>query len=224
VLAQVADNTQTSGASVPPTGQVNPLTAPPTGQVNPVTAPPTGQVNPSNTTPTGQSTVNNALEEQARQARAARANAGNQPIGGHVIGTLTVDQSGTGRMQQAVEGMQVRDVLGLSIVIYSQSGEPTTTLPPNLDPTIEGEAGKAAGSAPPATSAIGRPANPQSAVAPAQAAPPQGGNSNQPVAAGTIRLISDRRPAAEDGVDAAFNPPVPQPANNTPPVGGNPIR
>ena len=35
----------------------------------------------------------------------------------HRIGTITVNQIGTGRMQQKVEGMQVRNVVGQAIVL-----------------------------------------------------------------------------------------------------------
>ena len=49
------------------------------------------------------------------------------------IGTITIDQSGTGRMQQRVEGVQVRNVVGQAIVLYSHGGSPQTTLPANLN-------------------------------------------------------------------------------------------
>jgi hypothetical protein len=231
VLAQVTDNTQpTSGASG--------TTIPPTGQVSPSTVPPTGQVNPSNTTPTGESTVNNALLEQARQARQAneaRRRAG--ATGGQMhnqIGTLTVDQSGVGRMQTVVEALRVQDVVGQAIVLYSQAADQQKTLPPNLDPTVDPAGGS--GVIDPAQAATGQSATGQSAIGrtppPAPAAPNSatvglGLNSPNPVAAGIIRLLSDRRPPPtnEPVPDGVFgNPPAEQPANNTPPIGTNPIR
>jgi len=65
----------------------------------------------------------------------------------HEIGTITVDQSGTGRMQHVVEGMQVRNVVGQALVIYTSGTTPAVTLPPNLDATVD-PAAKAAGSPP----------------------------------------------------------------------------
>jgi hypothetical protein len=59
------------------------------------------------------------------------------------IGTLTVDQSGTGRLQQVVEGVSVQDVVGQAIAIYSTNAtQPNTTLPPNLDNTVDTTAEK----------------------------------------------------------------------------------
>jgi hypothetical protein len=223
VLAQVADPSQ-------PTRGASGTTIPPTGQVSPPTAPPTGQVNPSNTTPTGQSTVNNALLEQARRAREANAAAAGAGAAGsrapNQIGTLTVDQSGTGRMQTVVEAMRVQDVVGQAIVLYSQAVAAPTTLPPNLDPSADPASGT--GVVDPA-SPTDRPSapttTPLTTTVPGRATGQGGVNAPQPVAAGIIRLVSDRRPAPPPDLDAesVFGNP-PQPAANAPPVGPNPIR
>ena len=72
----------------------------------------------------------------ARRDPSATTGTGNVPGGTpmtHQIGTLTVDQSGTGRLQQTVEGVQVQDVVGQAIVLYSSSASANTPLPPNLD-------------------------------------------------------------------------------------------
>jgi hypothetical protein len=111
------------------------------------------------------------------------------------IGTLTVDNSGTGRMQQLVEGVQVRDVIGLALVIYSQPKADQTTLPANLDPTLD-----------PVPQGRGQPnpAGPQEKTA-APAVQP-----STPVAGGVIRLISDRRPIGTEQIGAREQlPPVP---------------
>jgi hypothetical protein len=186
-------------------------------------------VNPSNTTPTGQSTVNNALLEQARRAREANAAAANAGQTGNKapnqIGTLTVDQSGTGRMQTTVEALRVQDVVGQAIVISSQAIAAPNTLPPNLDPSAD-PAGdnRVIDPARPG----GAPSVPATNPAATRVAPTPGadlgGLKSQPVAAGIIRLMSDRRPeTTEVAPDSVFGNP-PQPAANTPPVGGNPIR
>jgi hypothetical protein len=128
ILAQVSaagetENALTNSAatdSIPPTGQATPSTTPATGEAVPSTTPATGNVNPSTSTPTGRSSVNDAQQaELAKQAAAAGRGAGNTTM--NRIGTITVDQSGTGRMQQKVEGMQVRNVVGQAIVLYSQA-------------------------------------------------------------------------------------------------------
>jgi membrane-associated protease RseP (regulator of RpoE activity) len=119
------------------------------------------------------------------------------------IGTITVDQTGTGRMQQKVESAQVRNVVGQAIVLYSQGGSPQTV--PNA----------------PGTQATLAPqtANSQSATSGTQV----------PVAGGLIQLVTDRRPAATAGPQTSQTPAPPngaveQPANATPPAGQNLVR
>jgi hypothetical protein len=54
----------------------------------------------------------------ARRDPSLATGAGNVPGGAamtHQLGTLTVDQSGTGRLQQTVEGVQVKDIVGQAI-------------------------------------------------------------------------------------------------------------
>jgi hypothetical protein len=170
-----ATPTGTNGAaaqSVPPTGRVSAEQ----------TVPPTGQVTPSDATPTGQSQVNNALQDQANQATAERLaqHAGTADgvgtAGGTLneIGTLTIDQNGTGRLQQVVEGVQVRDVVGQAIAIFAPANPATTPLPPAGQPVNDAAAAAAASTRtiPPVRAATG----------------------SMPVAAGIIRLVADRRP------------------------------
>jgi hypothetical protein len=145
------------------------------------------------------------------------------------IGTLTVDQSGTGRMQTVVEALQVQDVVGQAIVLYSQAADQQNTLPPNLDPTVDPAGGNNVidpAQPRPGQSAVGR-TSPSAPAAPNSATVGLGLNSPQPVAAGIIRLMSDRRRSTtnEPVPDGVFGgPPTQQPADNTPPVGTNPIR
>lgn len=191
VLAQVLDGTQNA-----PNGQRG-TAIPPTGQAQPSTIPPTGQVNPTSTLPTGQSAANNALTERMNRANANKVGGGSAAIT-LPVGTLTVDQSGTGRLQQVVEGVTVQTVVGQALIIVAQPQNTSTTLPPNLDPTIEGKAAKAAGGAEAETAAApavttNQPANPAAAAA--------NPDATGPVAAGVIRLLSDRGPNPPAGAD-----------------------
>jgi len=227
ILAQIGENRQqnvTAPPVVPPTGTNQPLDVPPTGTNRPLDVPPTGQVNPPDTTPTGQSIVNNNLDEKALQANAARQNASTVP--GNQIGTLTVDQSGTGRLQQVVEGMQVRDVVGLAVVIYSQTSAPQNTLPPNLDPTADPNGGQPAAGSNPSGGASPTGVGPRAGVVPPASAIQPDGDKKNLVAAGIIRLVSDRGATAGVGTqpNVPATGPVQQPANNVPPTGVNPIR
>ena len=135
------------------------------------------------------------------------------------IGTLTVDQSGTGRMQHVVEAVQVRNVIGQAILIYSQTSGPQKTLPPNLDPTADPTAGS--------TSKAGGDVG-GAAASTANTTKPTAGTSAL-VAGGIIRLISDRRPptntSSSAALDDAFSPPAPaQPASNAPAVPPQAVR
>lgn len=150
ILAQVSSNPVSDAAGG----------TPPTGQVQPLTAPATGQVNPTNTLPTGRSNV---------------AGSPAVPLQNE-LGTLTVDQSGTGRMQHVVEGVRVRNVVGQALIISTSSKSLSKTLPPNLDPTAD--------PVPPSAQARTGATN-----AGAVAAPVSG---SAPVVAGIIRLLSDR--------------------------------
>ena len=114
------DDEQDTGLSAPATGEVNPLSAPATGEVNPLSAPATGQINELSATPTGQ------VNPPARQPAGATRPPGTLAQ----VGLLTVDQSGTGRLQQVVEAMQVADVVGQALVIFTDAVPPTNTIPP----------------------------------------------------------------------------------------------
>jgi hypothetical protein len=183
VLAEVAPNP----------GAVSGVTAPATGQVDPITAPATGVVNPTNTTPIGQSTVDKAQLQERNDQNAKPAGA----PGINEIGTLTVDQSGTGRMQHVVEGIRVRNVVGQALIISTSPTPAAKTLPPNLDSTADPAPNKRDSSTPVATP-----------------------GSSLPAAAGIIRLISDRSPAPTTGGQpvapgtslAPANPSIPAPA------------
>lgn len=186
--------------------------------------------------PTGPSSVNNTQRDQATQTttgldQTATGSGTDTGIGVatlNEIGTLTVDQSGTGRMQQTVEGVQVRNVVGQAIVLFSQGGA-QPTLPANLNgaagtATRQGvvDSGSARGS--------------QGVVGGAQAgAVPEAGAAGQatpgarlPVAAGIIRLISDRRPpitgADTTATPSGVNPGTEQPATATPTPEQNIVR
>ena len=179
---QAADD-QDSGLSAPPTGEVNPLSAPPTGEANELTAPPTGEVNQLSAPPTGE--VNELSARPTGQLDQTAATGGRSATGGAAgapgvvapIAPLTVDRSGTGRLQQVVEGIQVADVVGLAIVIYTEAVPPANPIPPG------GNLVDAA-----------RPQQRGAAQQPAAAvAAPQG---PMPVAAGLIRMT-------ESGADGA---------------------
>lgn len=198
---------------------------PPTGQVNPLTTPPTGKVNPSTTTPTGQLTSNNALDAAAQPNAAISTNG---EIGGGAlgipVGMLTVDQSGTGRLQQTVEGVLVRDVVGQAIVLYIQAASAPTTLPPNLDPTIDAAVGEGTVDRVQSPAAAARPStnlnNAAMATRPDASATPLATASQAPVAGGIIRLFPDRRPEIANEPTTH----VPPPANNSPPASPGLVR
>jgi hypothetical protein len=238
VLAQVVEGVEadpsaagaTNGASA---GQAQPVTPggpeqpliPNTGQVDPLDTPPIGQARTSQDTQrdgalgdrTGQDT---GLETGDAGIGSASIGTGTG-LGPTVnVGTLTVDQSGTGRLQQVVEGVQVQQVVGQAIVILSDQVSPNTALPANLN---------AAGAATPDQAAAAqrnaadqtrpgdlrrgtaRPPTASNQTVPPTAVGGQGVGNPMPVAAGIIRLMSDRRP--NDGLDAG------QPAASLPTTG-----
>jgi hypothetical protein len=240
--------------STPPTGQVNPNLTPPTGEVNPNLTPPTGEVNTNLTPPTGQALPPGApptgrtrpsgtsptgeTDPDAQGDEGAFGVVGNDDIASGstlsgstlgLVGALTVDQSGTGRMQQVVEGLRVRDVVGQAIVIYAPATPPTTTVPPNTN--VSGTRGETA-----AAAAQQRPGNVPGTNPPRQVpngAAQQPANTGPvantgavagtptPVAAGIIRLMSDRRPSVTTpGAPGA--PGQPNPTNEQPPASTQP--
>jgi hypothetical protein len=139
---------------------------------------------------------------------------------------LTVDQSGTGRMQQTVEGMRVRNVVGQAILLYSQGDLGQATLPANLNGSAgagskqgivdalnvaQGDAGKSAAGATRGNAAV------------QQATP----NSRVPVAAGIIRLVPDHPTtggAAGAGTASSTNPESTAPGTATPKTGPDLVR
>jgi len=169
VLAQVIPTTNTAA----PQGTTGKVIDPPsqTGGVHPASAPPSAK--PQN-------------------------NAGGGAILNQ-IGTLTVDQSGTGRLRQKVESVQVRNVVGQAIVLYSQNGSAPNTTSNDV--------------------------NRGGVLTQQQAA----GGAQVPVAGGIIHLVTDRRPQAPTGpqavqTPAAANGAVEQPASAAPPAGQNLVR
>jgi hypothetical protein len=134
------------------------------------------------------------------------------------VGTLTIDQGGTGQLQQVVDGVSVQHVVGQAIVIYAQ-GDQLRGLPPT---------NRNAGAAAPGQPRTGQtgivaqpPANqPRGGAATAPSAARRAGapalGADQafagpvPVAAGIIRLMSDQ-PAGE-GVGTPQRPAASLPA------------
>jgi hypothetical protein len=231
VLAQVLDAAQTdtpaTGETAPGAGQVPqetpatgqvPLETPATGQAAPLDTPATGRSQPLDTPATGELPQGDPTATDA--ANAARdqqdtQGAGNLPIragGGPgigpavTVGVLTVDASGTGRLQQVVEGIQVEQVVGQAIVMYTEQVPGSTTLPPNLDVGGNAPAGAAAtGQAQQSNQSAGSSGIATQATAPNQAAPQTAGGvvpngSQTPVAAGLIQLMSDGGPTAAGDV------------------------
>jgi hypothetical protein len=178
--------------------------------------------------------LNNAQQAQATQG----ANGTGQTAPGAAsagetlkqIGTITVDQSGTGRMQQKIESVQVRNIVGQAIVLYSQGGSQPTP-PANLNGNV-GAASRqgvtdlaAGGSQPPtvANSGQGAAASQTAAQQPATA------GSQVPVAGGIIQLVNDRRPPGTEAPQTTQTPAgtdgaIQQPASATPPAGQNLVR
>jgi hypothetical protein len=219
-----------ANSAAPPTGRVNPQLTPPTGQVNPPVTPPTGRVLPSGTAATGL---------PADDARVVGSNAvgaaNNAPGSGGgsrnamflPIGLLTIDESGTGRLQHEIKGIRVRDVVGQAIVIHASVDQPEATVPANLDVASAGADGtpsvsQAAANVQP-SSTTSRPAR-QSAVATTSDVGLAADGTAKPVAVGMIRLLPDRRPVAggaptADGQAQQAND-VPPPSTTAPSASG----
>jgi hypothetical protein len=194
---------QVNPSATPPTGRVLSPGAPPTGQVLPPGAPPTGRVLPSGTSPTGQPDPDAENQDGVFGTGAGGDIASGNALSGATlaqIGMLTVDQSGTGRLQQVVEGVRVRDVVGQAIVLYAPATPPVTTVPPNAN--VSGTRGESAASAtanqPQPPSNLPGPNRPRQAPAGARQQANTGplSGSPTPVAAGIIQLMADRRPSA----------------------------
>ena len=62
------------------------------------------------------------------------------------IGILRVNQNGTGRMQQLVEGVQVEAVIGQALALYSQDAPAGNNLPPNQQSGVDPAAGNSSAS------------------------------------------------------------------------------
>jgi hypothetical protein len=89
---------------------------------------------PSGTTPTGQPDPEGAaVTPTTQQGIGGNSENALGTLGLSQFGMLTIDQSGTGRMQHLVEGVRVRDVVGQAIVLYASANQPTTAVPPNAN-------------------------------------------------------------------------------------------
>jgi hypothetical protein len=235
-LAQVAESAATNAADASSaTPNATPTDIPATGQRRSVTNPAAGAAQPVDTPATGRA---RPLSETSIEAKAG--------VGPTLrIGTITIDQSGTGRLQQVVEAVRVQDVEGLAILIYTQSDNPTPNLPPNLDPTVDPVAGAGARPTPtrgqsqdaaqPDQSDSSVPAATQPGASrtapqnPAATAIANGIDENVPVAGGVIRLMTDGTQEAEgastaaQGLPSAEPPLDPQsvPQNSAVPAGGD---
>ena len=121
---------------------------------SPVSAPGGSPANPTEAT-TGGQPANRPANEQRNGARANVGTAG-VPMW-LAIGTLTVDQSGTGRMEQLAEGMQVRSVVGEAIVICSQPKASNRSLPPDLDLSVSSAPAEKTGASTPTCLQLIRP-------------------------------------------------------------------
>ena len=238
-----------AGVTAPQRGQQPAIRQPVTQPV--IDAPqtlPTGQVDPTAGTESS-NVAQAAATRPAALPNAERAVGENQPgeqspdqatgirqreqlsrtVGGNAatlseIGVLTIDQSGTGRLQQVVEGVQVRDVVGQAILIYPPVAPPETIVPPNAKVSditgrrgaaLQAGAGQRTSDAQTATAQRPAPGASRGAARPlpaneGEAAVQVAGKSAKPVAGGVIRLVSDRRPP--DATPAATTDGAAQPA------------
>lgn len=210
----VSPNAQPTGASGIPPANVPPVTQ--SNQQSAATNSPAqvDAVPPLGTPPNGNSIT---LPAQPVIPPVSTPNRPPNPSFGD-LGTLTVDQSGTGRMQKISEGLQIQSIIGQALVIYPQTDTPSVTLPPDLNPTIDPAAKSISQQASSAGSAT---AQNKGSIAGAATS-----NSAKPVAGGIIRLLSDRNPPSSPGnTQSSPNPASPpQPANNSPAVPQGTVR
>ncbi len=174
VLAQVTD--------VPATGQSQQTANPATGASEPLGTPPTGAVREPGATPTG----------VPRSVPADVAQGGTAPS--LQIGLLTVDQNGTGRLQQTVEAARVQDILGQAIAIYPHNAN-SPAFPGANDPITDQPASR---EDPKASAGL---TQPQATVG------TTANIGNAPIAAGVIRPMSQQSPSSSgDGLPAPNSP------------------
>jgi hypothetical protein len=190
-------STTPSNAGTPPTAQVNPPATPPSGRVLPPAAPATGRVLPPGTSPVGLPADDPRVAGGREGESSSHAATGGAQAGTlSQVGVITVDENGTGTLQQVIEGIRVRDITGQAIVIHAPSkpSESTSTANPS---TTSARAGGVTPSNQDASDAVrsGTAANraPQQHSLPASELG-QTPDSTGPIAAGIIRLLPDRRP------------------------------
>ncbi|HEX5472717.1 MAG TPA: hypothetical protein VFW73_12575, partial [Lacipirellulaceae bacterium] len=163
-----------------------------------------------------------------RQMNTAAGSSGGATAATNDIGTITINQNGVGRMQQTVQGMKVQNVVGQAIVIYGPTGIFRAHVPDSKGDVSSpsGEGGITRSSARSSQGNINGSQGAKNSQAAASGTTATG--SGGPVAAGIIRLISDRRPPA-NGEGAARtpnvnNPAIEQPASAAPAAGQNGVR
>jgi hypothetical protein len=221
ILAQVSDSSSSGAAPAgatpsdgsPNTSSADPgrsATPPPPGIVRP--SPPANTGNPPSASRTGAARDRRDLQlnPDATTNTAPQTAVPGTSVGPALqIGMITVDQSGSGQLQQVVEAVQVQDVVGQAIVIYAPNANPQATLPPNVNTedranvasrtagasTVRStqqpsQAADAAGLK--STTTQQRPAN----RAPANTANANPVGENTPVAGGVIQLMTQGVPDA----------------------------
>jgi len=222
VLAQVNTSEQATN-----TGTVAPATGAsagsPSGQANPAKVPGTGQPGASSTTTTG-GQQNAGSSTATESAAGAGVGAGGGTLGD--IGTLTVDQSGTGRMQKTVETMRVRNVIGQAVILYSQGNSGQPTLPANLNGSAGAASKQGVVDAPNAAqgNAASKSASATGSTSAAQQSLP---NTRVAVAAGIIQLVPDHpstNGAAGTGTASSTSTETTTPSTATPKTGQELVR
>jgi len=143
------------------------------------------------------------------------------------IGTLTVDQSGTGRMQKTVESLRVRNVVGQAIILYSQGNSGQPTLPANLNGSAGAASKQGVVDAPNAAQANAASKSAGATGSTTTAAQQGLPNSRVAVAAGIIQLVPDHPStsgAAGTGTASSTNAGATPPRSATPKTGQDLVR
>jgi hypothetical protein len=206
--------------NAPAAGGTGPLDTPGTNPNDLTGPPPIGRTPPVQGAQAGRGTDTNAAQDQGFDTQDpgfGDLSTGPTTTGlGPTIhvGTLSVDQSGAGRLQQVVDGVQVQNVVGQTIVIYSQNAATNAALPADRNlsgvpgaptnapgvPTAARQPTDASGDPRVVPPGLNRGAPPRTATPQPAAAGPVA------VAAGVIRLLSDLNTAGTDTTDATQQP------------------
>jgi hypothetical protein len=229
-----ADTNATPAAEPPqqlPPTESAPGQTPPLDLPDPVVLPRTERLDtPTSDVPVPGSTQRNRNNVGDRRDRAddlqdanlgGTANGTGPGIGPAItVGMLTVDESGVGAMQQTVEGIQVGNVIGQSIVIYMQQVPATNS---NLSPNANANVNRlrvAAKNRVPQSPQAGTGAQNLQATGqvPSRAESQQTPGVNQPngsptpIAAGVIRLASDQSSTTTPATPTQPSASLPEPA------------